>query len=158
MNIDIAPERKIKYLREYMGEFIDLWPKKPKPFDRWLESTLDKKVNKAKRENLVKKQQVCRYCRRLFDEYIEKTKDHIVPVSRGGFDRKENRVPCCKDCNQWKDDRSLEDWLKELKYLVKKEKERKPYTHAQLGLIIGAIKQLMEQVKRENKKVSLYKV
>lgn len=142
-----------------MNVFIDLWPKKPKPFDRWLESTLDKKYNQGKKEHRKKKQLVCRYCRRQFDEYyLEKTKDHIVPVSRGGLDKKENRVPCCKECNTWKDDKSLENWLKEIRLMVKKEKVRKPYTIAQMGLILGAIKQLIEQVKKENKKVSLYKV
>lgn len=158
MNIEIVPERKLKYLREYMSLVIDLWPKKPKPFERWLESTLDLKYNKGKKQHEEKKKLVCRYCRRQFDEYAEKTRDHIVPLSRGGYNHKENRVPCCKECNQWKGDKELTDWLKEVKILVKKEKERKPYTFAQLGLIIGAIKQLIDQIKKDGKKVSLYKV
>ncbi|MBQ9447564.1 MAG: HNH endonuclease, partial [Victivallales bacterium] len=32
----------------------------------------------------------------------ELTMDHIVPIIRGGFTRKGNVVPCCKECNNKK--------------------------------------------------------
>jgi len=41
---------------------------------------------------------VCYYCKKRFHPR-ELTMDHIVPVIRGGFSRKGNVVPCCKECN-----------------------------------------------------------
>jgi len=44
---------------------------------------------------------VCHYCKRRFPAR-SLTMDHIVPISRGGFSRKSNIVPCCKECNNRK--------------------------------------------------------
>lgn len=43
----------------------------------------------------------CHYCGRRFHP-SELTMDHIVPIIRGGFTRKSNVVPCCKECNSRK--------------------------------------------------------
>lgn len=46
---------------------------------------------------------ICAYCRRVFDEnHVIKTKDHIVPISRGGINDVKNYVCSCKDCNNLK--------------------------------------------------------
>lgn len=44
---------------------------------------------------------VCYYCGRRVPPK-ELTMDHIVPIIRGGFTKKGNVVPCCKDCNNKK--------------------------------------------------------
>ncbi|MBR0459249.1 MAG: HNH endonuclease [Victivallales bacterium] len=44
---------------------------------------------------------VCHWCGRHFRP-SELTMDHIVPIIRGGFTRKGNVVPCCKECNSKK--------------------------------------------------------
>lgn len=44
---------------------------------------------------------LCHYCRRRFHPR-ELTMDHIVPIIRGGYTRKGNVVPCCKECNSRK--------------------------------------------------------
>lgn len=44
---------------------------------------------------------VCYYCHKRFHP-SELTMDHIVPIIRGGFTRKGNVVPCCKECNNKK--------------------------------------------------------
>ena len=44
---------------------------------------------------------VCYYCKRRVPPK-ELTMDHIVPIIRGGFTKKGNVVPCCKDCNNKK--------------------------------------------------------
>ncbi len=50
----------------------------------------------------------CLYCGgRLSPALL--TRDHVIPMSRGGADRWENVVTACRACNQRKDDRTLEE-------------------------------------------------
>ena len=51
---------------------------------------------------------MCMYC----GDYLyncELTRDHVVPVSRGGADTWENVVTACRDCNHRKADMSLDE-------------------------------------------------
>ena len=41
----------------------------------------------------------CAYCGISFDENNPPTRDHIIPISRGGDNVKENVVPACRSCN-----------------------------------------------------------
>jgi 5-methylcytosine-specific restriction enzyme A len=43
----------------------------------------------------------CYYCKQRFPAK-SLTMDHVIPVSRGGFSKKSNIVPCCKECNNKK--------------------------------------------------------
>ncbi len=43
----------------------------------------------------------CHYCGGRFKP-SELTMDHVLPIIRGGFTRKSNVVPCCKECNNKK--------------------------------------------------------
>ena len=43
----------------------------------------------------------CHYCGKRFHP-SQLTMDHIVPIVRGGFTRKQNVVTCCKECNSQK--------------------------------------------------------
>lgn len=47
---------------------------------------------------------VCFYCKRAFTPARPETTDHMIPTSRGGSNRAENRVPCCGPCNWEKAD------------------------------------------------------
>lgn len=51
---------------------------------------------------------ICLYCGRQFPAR-ELTRDHILPVSRGGASLWENCVTACRSCNQRKDDRTPEE-------------------------------------------------
>jgi Restriction endonuclease len=51
---------------------------------------------------------LCLYCGRQFPPR-ELTRDHILPVSRGGASLWENCVTACRSCNQRKDDRTPEE-------------------------------------------------
>lgn len=51
---------------------------------------------------------LCMYCARPFSA-ASLTRDHIVPTSRGGFDKWENVVAACRRCNQHKADQLLEE-------------------------------------------------
>lgn len=43
------------------------------------------------------------------------TVEHLVPRSKGGSNRKENKQPCCKRCNQWRKNKDYNQWIGELK-------------------------------------------
>jgi 5-methylcytosine-specific restriction endonuclease McrA len=51
---------------------------------------------------------LCLYCGQQFST-SQLTRDHVVPVSRGGECVWENCVTACKHCNQRKDDRTPEE-------------------------------------------------
>ena len=51
---------------------------------------------------------MCLYCGEFLYN-CELTRDHVVPVSRGGADTWENVVTACRICNQYKADRLLEE-------------------------------------------------
>lgn len=51
------------------------------------------------RHSLKKGRRRCHYCR---EERRGRTVDHIVPLARGGSNRKENLIPACGPCNQAK--------------------------------------------------------
>jgi 5-methylcytosine-specific restriction endonuclease McrA len=56
------------------------------------------------REILVYFNHACAYCLRTD---LPLTQDHIIPLSRGGSDTKENVVPACSSCNSRKKDRPI---------------------------------------------------
>lgn len=58
----------------------------------------------------------CAYCGKKYAE-TKLTKDHIVPVSRGGPNTWTNCVTACTRCNSYKDDMLLEDSGLELLYV-----------------------------------------
>lgn len=53
---------------------------------------------------------LCIYCQRKCGKFGP-TKDHLVPVSRGGSNGLDNCVPCCKQCNSLKGDLTVEEFL-----------------------------------------------
>lgn len=59
---------------------------------------------------------ICGYCGKHFgDSHL--TRDHIIPVSRGGQDVWTNVVTACWSCNNKKDDKLLEETSLELLYV-----------------------------------------
>jgi 5-methylcytosine-specific restriction endonuclease McrA len=44
----------------------------------------------------------CAYCDAEFEVENMPTKDHIIPISKGGHNTKENIVPACRSCNSKK--------------------------------------------------------
>ena len=59
---------------------------------------------------------LCAYCGHVFP-YLNLTRDHVVPTSRGGLNCWENVVTACNGCNKHKDSRLLTEISMELKYV-----------------------------------------
>ncbi len=51
---------------------------------------------------------LCLYCGRQFKDH-DLTRDHIVPISRGGRDTWTNTASCCKRCNSFKGAKTPEE-------------------------------------------------
>lgn len=65
-------------------------------------------------DDWIKRGRICAYCH----EPIERTAitgDHVDPVSRGGFTRRENVKACCVACNATKANMSEAAFLKAIK-------------------------------------------
>jgi 5-methylcytosine-specific restriction enzyme A len=60
----------------------------------------------------------CHYCGRRFPPR-ELTMDHVVPLSRGGRSVKANVVPCCKECNNQKQQLVPVEWEAYLERLTR---------------------------------------
>lgn len=58
----------------------------------------------------INKAKVCYYCNTPLTEK-NRTIDHMIPLSRGGPNRKENRVWCCRECNANKMDMTVEEFM-----------------------------------------------
>lgn len=56
---------------------------------------------------------LCLYCGQPFAAH-DLTRDHVIPVSRGGADSWANVVSACRSCNQRKNDRTPAEWGVEL--------------------------------------------
>ena len=47
----------------------------------------------------------CAYCGKEFTLFDRETRDHIIPLSKGGNNIKENIVPACRSCNSKKNNK-----------------------------------------------------
>jgi 5-methylcytosine-specific restriction endonuclease McrA len=54
---------------------------------------------------------ICMYCGEQFKQ-VDLTRDHIIPMSRGGTDSWENVVTACYRCNNQKGNLTPEEWNK----------------------------------------------
>lgn len=72
-----------------------------------------------------------------------RSKDHIKPKSKGGSNERFNLIISCFECNNWKSDKTLEDWLFEIETLLKKGQDFKHFNMPRLGQIRKSIKQML---------------
>ena len=66
----------------------------------------------------IMEQNICYYCGKEITGL--KTIDHKIPVSRGGNNKENNLVLCCKHCNSQKNDKSEEEYIEWLKLNAQK--------------------------------------
>lgn len=63
---------------------------------------------------------VCIYCKQPVDDF-SRTKDHLIPESKGGCRSKDNAVPSCSKCNRLKEDMTVSEFQKFMERLIKIE-------------------------------------
>jgi 5-methylcytosine-specific restriction endonuclease McrA len=70
-----------------------------------------------KLKKLVRKKKAnCHYCGVRLALTTAKTEraatwDHVIPLSKGGYDKMNNLVPCCRKCNQRKGSKMPDELL-----------------------------------------------
>ncbi len=84
--------------------------------------------------SLAKLKAVCFYCTRKVKYAGGFTRDHVFPKSLGGED-KGNMVDCCYECNQFKADQTLSQWLQVIETMLKYQLPYKNYTLTILGQV-----------------------
>ena len=67
----------------------------------------------------------CAYCGRRLKKK-EATKDHVIPSSRGGTGCESNIVTACRPCNNFKANRTPEEWARDILNFDRKKRRRKP--------------------------------
>ena len=77
--------------------------------------------NRRKRVRLYAEDPTCAYCRCPV-EFEESTLDHVKARSKGGSNRKDNIVLCCKFCNLHKGNKTVEEFKLEWRYLTLESK------------------------------------
>lgn len=140
-NLGISKETLYQYKRKYV-DLSDALKKGKEVIDIEVENALLKKALGYKSKEIIKERLIdtgqkkrhggeskltedewefsikyfdnkCCYCGR---ELVEATKDHIIPLHKGGKLVKENVIPCCRTCNSKKSDNDMEKWYKNEPY------------------------------------------
>jgi 5-methylcytosine-specific restriction endonuclease McrA len=64
------------------------------------------------KHEIKKYSKFCAYCGIIFNDYSQKSADHLKPLSKGGKNSLSNIVCSCRACNTQKANQDLKDWLK----------------------------------------------
>lgn len=95
----------------------------------------------------------CCYCRRKFSDaepMLAATIDHFWPSSRTGTNAPENKLKCCRECNQWKADKMPGDWLKLVKWYFERKIRFGLYCRTDYAQIIGSLKHFLKSKKDQD--------
>lgn len=67
----------------------------------------------------------CLYCGEKIKNHKQLTKEHLVPLSKGGNNTLLNKKTCCFACNNWRGNMDLEQWKIEVCMLARNGKKKK---------------------------------
>ena len=111
-------EDDLKKVRKYQSEYRKRWLKteKGKAFNQRLkitrrtrEKNIINTLTAQEWVDILKEYKFrCAYCGKEFTLFDRETRDHVIPISKGGDNVKENIVPACQSCNSKKGDRIKE--------------------------------------------------
>lgn len=65
----------------------------------------------------------CAYCRTKQSRKTKLTRDHVVPVSKGGLTIRPNIVPACPKCNSSKSDEAWAEWYSKQEFYTPEQME-----------------------------------
>ena len=94
-------------------------------------------------------QNICLYCGHSFRE-SDLSRDHVVPISKGGLDVWTNVVAACKRCNARKGDLRLEDCTMDLLALPYRPNHAEFLALSHSGRILGDQKAFMRKQYSKN--------
>ncbi len=84
----------------------------------------------------------CYYCKVSIDEF-SRTKDHLIPESRGGIRANRNSVPSCAACNQLKADMEPEEFLRAVSAMIQLENRSHKRATSYLIMVKKSLKRLI---------------
>jgi 5-methylcytosine-specific restriction endonuclease McrA len=123
-----------KHIREYAKQYNKMWNQTEKGQTKIQRDSAKRRAREREMINTLTSEEWlqiledydyrCAYCVCEFDEDNLPTRDHVIPISKGGHNIKENVVPACKSCNSKKRDKIIEE-LKPKKVKLKTGKVRK---------------------------------
>lgn len=95
---------------------------------------------------------LCCYCGDLFaGDRPLLTRDHVVPLSRGGTDCWDNVVTSCRSCNQKKDDRLVAECALEMRYIPYTPSRAEAMILENRRILADQMDYLMQQVPRRDR-------
>ena len=91
----------------------------------------------------------CYYCKVSIDEF-SRTKDHLIPESRGGIRANKNSVPACASCNQLKADMEPEEFLRAITSMIHLENRTHKKQTSYLTMIKKSLKKIITSKNAKN--------
>ncbi|MFZ4103760.1 MAG: HNH endonuclease [Sediminibacterium sp.] len=79
----------------------------------------------------------CCYCERLFNEKLKRTKEHIIPKSKGGKNNLHNLIYACFECNSFRGNKDYAELSEFINNILNNNKsiKIKPYSYNRIDLI-----------------------
>jgi hypothetical protein len=102
----------------------------------------------------------CFYCEGEFNKAhygtnkpLAQTRDHIIPLSKGGSNRPANMVYACTCCNHFKASLTLEEFVELVTGYIENDKTYKSIPQSRLHLIVKKATLLIDYVKQKGKEL-----
>jgi hypothetical protein len=89
----------------------------------------------------------CTYCNRDTDQGGGTTWDHVVPRCKGGSNTRDNKVICCKQCNEMKAALSLHKFKTVVSAFLRMKAIPEGYHKGDITHIYNTIKKMLSHAK-----------